>query len=189
MPPDETSDMPSLSRRSFYAGVWRHGSRWAGKWWNPLQSVVTILALLGVAVTFAISTLAAGLTAALVLVVVAFALFAEGAYRAAREVRPWSDEQPKTVVIGKVFQNQQVPLDGHAYIDCAFENVTLVFRGTADFNIRGASAHHSLKIDVTDPATRRLLGFLDSGGVIANGVFDGEILHLGPPRTTNGDEA
>ena len=32
-------------------------------------------------------------------------------------------------MLGKIFENTQVILDGHAYSQCTFKNVTFVYRG------------------------------------------------------------
>jgi hypothetical protein len=51
-----------------------------------------------------------------------------------KEKRAWS-KLSKTEVIGKTFANQRVLLDGYAYRDCRFINVTLVCNGEAPFSL------------------------------------------------------
>jgi len=50
----------------------------------------------------------------------------------------WAGEHPvKTVVNGKHFVRERVPLDDIGYIDCTFDQVTFVYNGTAAFELYG----------------------------------------------------
>jgi len=41
----------------------------------------------------------------------------------------------KTPIVGKTFTNQRILLDGYSYNNCRFTNVTLVYNGTAPFDL------------------------------------------------------
>ena len=45
------------------------------------------------------------------------------------------DKYSKTPIIGKTYVNQRVLLDGNSYNNCTFTNVTLVYNGTAPFDL------------------------------------------------------
>lgn len=42
----------------------------------------------------------------------------------------WPDKYQPLAVVGKSFKNEQVPLDGYAYSNCHFSNVTFLYNGT-----------------------------------------------------------
>jgi hypothetical protein len=42
----------------------------------------------------------------------------------------WPDPYSPTIVVGKSFKNEVVPLDGYFYVSCIFENVTFVYNGS-----------------------------------------------------------
>jgi hypothetical protein len=48
------------------------------------------------------------------------------------------NEPPRNIVAGREFINQRVPLDGMAYRDCTFTNVTFLYSGTAPVEISGS---------------------------------------------------
>lgn len=41
----------------------------------------------------------------------------------------------KIPIIGKTFINERVLLDGHSYTNCTFQNVRLIYNGTAPFDL------------------------------------------------------
>ncbi len=45
-------------------------------------------------------------------------------------VQVWPDPYRPITVIGKIFRNERVVLDGHSYAHCTFANVTFVYNGT-----------------------------------------------------------
>jgi hypothetical protein len=51
----------------------------------------------------------------------------------------------RTPVVGKTFRNEVVPVDGHSYSACTFENVTLLYKGEAPFDF----AHNTFNGTVT----------------------------------------
>ena len=67
--------------------------------------------------------------------VAAFAIFFEGAYRASDRLTGFEPNATKTPVIGKLFANEAVVLDGNSFSSCTFRNVTLVFKGKAPFDL------------------------------------------------------
>jgi hypothetical protein len=59
-------------------------------------------------------------------------------------------------VEGKTFINEEVPLDGHAYINCDFKNVRFVFEGKAPFSLV-RNKWSSPYIDPKSPALNALV--------------------------------
>jgi hypothetical protein len=49
----------------------------------------------------------------------------------------WPDPYRPTVVVGKTFRNEIVPLDGYSYSNCKFYNVTLLYNGTTPIQFIG----------------------------------------------------
>jgi hypothetical protein len=62
----------------------------------------------------------------------------------------------KEIVRGKVFNSEEVPLDGHAYEDCTFNNVTFVFNGDAPFDL----VHNSINGAVLKTGNPAISGFV-----------------------------
>ena len=56
---------------------------------------------------------------------------------------------PFTEIRGKTFKNETVQLDGNAFIDCTFDNVTLKFDGQAPFRFTNDHFEERSKLQIT----------------------------------------
>jgi hypothetical protein len=56
---------------------------------------------------------------------------------------------PFTEIRGKTFKNETVQLDGNAFIDCTFDNVTLKFDGQAPFRFTNDHFENRSKLQIT----------------------------------------
>jgi hypothetical protein len=59
---------------------------------------------------------------------------------------------PGTLVNGKHFVNEVVPLDGFDYTDCVFEHVTLEYKGTRPIQLRDNTFVSPFRIKLDDPS-------------------------------------
>jgi hypothetical protein len=71
----------------------------------------------------------------------------------------------------RTFRNEQVEIDGHSYIDCVFDHVTFVYRGTAGFDFRNCKAVN-FAIMCPRPDLDGVLRFLHSLEVLKTEKFD-----------------
>src|SRR5215467_9673898 len=56
---------------------------------------------------------------------------------------------PLTEIRQKTFKNETVQLDGNAFIDCTFDNVTLKFDGQAPFRFTNSHFENRSKFQIT----------------------------------------
>src|SRR5215471_15061257 len=56
---------------------------------------------------------------------------------------------PLKEIRGKTFKNETVQLDGNAFIDCTFDNVTLKFDGQAPFRFTNDHFEERSKLQIT----------------------------------------
>ena len=54
-----------------------------------------------------------------------------------RQNEVFQDVPATTVKVRQTFKNQEVPLDGVRYVECTFENVTLVYNATRPYELTG----------------------------------------------------
>jgi hypothetical protein len=85
------------------------------------------------------------------------------------------NEPPRNVVAGKNFINERVLLDGTAYRDCTFTNVTFVYNGTGPVEISGAH-FKGVFISTDNPAVHGTIAAL-----LGIGFIDKRIQINAPP--------
>lgn len=79
------------------------------------------------------------------------------------------NEPPRNIVAGKKFINERVPLDGIAYRDCTFTNVTFVYNGTGPVEI-SASHYKGIFIATNNPAVHGTIAALLGIGFIDKNI-------------------
>jgi hypothetical protein len=82
----------------------------------------------------------------------------------------FNDVPPHIIVSKKTFQNERVLLDGHAYRECLFENVTLVFNGTEPFELTKNTFTGKAIVTSENGAISGIIGLLRSMGTIPASV-------------------
>jgi hypothetical protein len=72
----------------------------------------------------------------------------------ATQFAEWPDPYFPKIVAGKHFHNENVLLDGIEYDNCTFENVTLIYNGTAPIRNTRATFINNPRIHTDNPAVR-----------------------------------
>ncbi len=86
-----------------------------------------------------------------------------------------SDKTPSTplkVFEKKTFMNEKVLLDGYKYIDCTFENVTLVYNGgPSEMSGTRITFNKSIPFETNNPAVKQVMKIFNGMGVFKPGAF------------------
>ena len=77
---------------------------------------------------------------------------------------------PKEVVACKIFENERVVIDGKSFLDCEFKNVTLVYNGSATYEINGCN-FDGLSIGSDDLGIQAMLLLLAATGNLKTPVI------------------
>jgi hypothetical protein len=77
---------------------------------------------------------------------------------------------PKKVVTCKIFENERVVIDGKSFLDCEFKNVTLVYNGSATFELNGCN-FEGLSIGSDDLGIQSMLVLLAATGNLKAPIF------------------
>ena len=87
------------------------------------------------------------------------------------------DTPPHIVVSKKTFVNERVMLDGRAYRNCTFENVTFVFNGTEPFELTGNTINGRIQLASDNPSISGTFAMMRGLGLLGNVDFrnDSEI--------------
>lgn len=100
------------------------------------------------------------------------------AARASASYEDWG-EREKTRVVGKTFRNEPITLDDHAYEDCIFINITLVYKGEGPFALVRCAFRENLNIDAPSPPLQGLMLLLRNAGLMKD-KLPAEESPLGP---------
>jgi hypothetical protein len=77
------------------------------------------------------------------------------------------DQRPRTLIQGKAFRNQHVTLDGYAYKECIFENVTFIYKGESPFDFVSNKVIGSVFFYAEPKSIAIFLDFLRANGLFA----------------------
>jgi hypothetical protein len=110
------------------------------------------------------------LIATVILLARDFGVIGRAPLSADANILKWRDEPPKKVVADKRFINERVVLDGTAYRNCRFENVTFVFNGTAPFELTRNTISGRIQVTSDNPVVLGTMGWLKGIGMIPAGV-------------------
>jgi hypothetical protein len=80
------------------------------------------------------------------------------------------NEPPRFVIANKRFINERITLDGIAYRNCRFENVTFVFNGTSPFALDGACIFGRIQVASDNPVVEGTMIWLRGLGIIGENV-------------------
>jgi len=80
-------------------------------------------------------------------------------------IKSW-DGYKKTEVVGKVFRNERVPVDGMSYVNCRFSNVTFVYNATAPFSFIGGEVSGPVSLHNDNAPMQSAMEFLRAFHVI-----------------------
>ena len=93
------------------------------------------------------------------------------------------DTPPHIVVAKKTFTNERILLDGHAYRNCTFENVTFVFNGTSPFEFSRNKINGTMRFASDNPSVQGTFNWFRGFGLINQVEFtndSGSIIE--PPK-------
>lgn len=86
----------------------------------------------------------------------------------------WGKKHPKIIVRNRTFSNETVPLDGYAYLNCKFSNVTFLFNGDAPFDFSDNDVlNYTIRTD--NPGISGMVLFLEKSGNLRPGIRVGEV--------------
>jgi hypothetical protein len=83
----------------------------------------------------------------------------------------WPEPYRPISVVGKVFRNERVALDGKFYSRCTFENVTFVYNGTTTIQFSDNKVVGSVWYASDNPAVLGTLGWMRGFGAIKDGII------------------
>lgn len=93
----------------------------------------------------------------------------QGWIGAQKAKKNWGDSYRPQRIEGKTFANTRVPLDGHAYYHCTFNNVTFVYDGTTPVIFQHNTIGGCL-IASDNPSIQAAFGMMLGLGFIRGGV-------------------
>jgi hypothetical protein len=106
---------------------------------------------------------------ALIGVVVVAVVLIEGSFRLWRKASAgtYDSDVPKAPILNQIFRNERVTLDGHTFVGCTFQNVTLVFEGRAPFDLSHNRIEGALNFDFSAaPQAQVAVTLLDGLGLL-----------------------
>jgi hypothetical protein len=80
------------------------------------------------------------------------------------------DGPPDTVISKKIFTNERVVLDGKAFRDCTFENVTYVFNGTRPFALSKNHFNGRIQVASDNPSIQGTFIWLRGLGLLRSEI-------------------
>jgi hypothetical protein len=163
-------------------------------WYFAISSVLAILALLGldwklVKGRLPMPQLGWHNSLFVFLIVASLAVSAIGWYKSSQheDYKFRFSDAPLVEVRGKRFLNERVVIDGYRYTFCNFENVTLVYNGTAPFGLDNNQFYGSRNIFTDNPSIAasamlmKALGMVKPDTPLVGGP-DFTPMHIEPPR-------
>ncbi len=81
---------------------------------------------------------------------------------------PWVTPYEFQRIEGKVFENQQVKMDGRHFINCKFRNVTIVYAGAAPIAVTGAEISGKTFFQTPNPSIESAVVMLYGFGFFGN---------------------
>ena len=88
--------------------------------------------------------------------------------KARPELHPLHD-MPLRNVHNQEFTRENVPIDGYAYFDCTFTEVTFIYNGTTHFRLDRNTFNGPVKIKTTNFEAQHVMKFLGALGGLKNG--------------------
>lgn len=102
-----------------------------------------------------------------ILCVISLGLSSYGYYR--QGTFGWHDVDQEEIV-GKIFRNETVVLDGKKYIRCKFKSVTFQYNGTAAFSFIQNEVADTVLIKTQNPGIYNLMLFLEEAKLLSTGL-------------------
>ncbi len=84
----------------------------------------------------------------------------------------WPNPYRPELVVGKYFKSQEVPLDGKAYSNCTFENVTFSYEGTTPVNFNNNTVIGPPQYKTNNPAVAGTLLLTKGFGLMKKEIAD-----------------